>query len=122
MTVPRISVLDAEHRALKAKMTPFGGWEMPLQYDGVLDEHRSCRDDVVVFDVSHLGSVVVRGRGSLEGLQGLLTNDLRKVEPGRAQYTHLLDEDDAHVVDDIIVWWLDDDDFLVIPNAANTAR
>lgn len=119
----RRSVLDAEHRALGAKMTPFGGWEMPLQYEGVLEEHRRCREEAVVFDVSHLGGVRVAGPGAFEGLQGLLTNDLRKIEPGRAQYTHLLDEDDAHVVDDIIVWWLvpGPDDFLVVPNASNTA-
>ena len=121
MSELRTSLLDAEHRARGAKMTPFGGWDMPLQYDGVLTEHGRCRDDVVVFDVSHLGSVVVRGTGAFDGFEAILTNDLRKVAPGRAQYTHLLDEDDAHVVDDIIVWWLGEDDFLVIPNAANTA-
>lgn len=120
MSTPRMSLLDAEHRALGARMTPFGGWDMPLQYGGVIEEHRACREDVVVFDVSHLGGVVVRGSGAFVGLQDLLTNDLGKVAPGRAQYTHLLDEEDAHVVDDIIVWWLGDDDFLVIPNAANT--
>lgn len=122
-TVER-SILDAEHRALGARMTPFGGWDMPLQYEGVLEEHRRCREQAVVFDVSHLGNVRVRGEGAFDGLQRLLTNDLGKIEPGRAQYTHLLDEDDAHVVDDIIVWWLassggDHDDFLVIPNASN---
>lgn len=121
MVGPEKSLLDAEHRALGARMTPFGGWEMPLHYEGVLEEHRRCREDAVVFDVSHLGSVRVRGSGAFDGLQALLTNDLSKVEPGRAQYTHLLDEGDAHVVDDIIVWWLGADDFLVIPNASNTA-
>lgn len=120
MAPTHTSLLDAEHRALAARMTPFGGWEMPLQYEGVLDEHTACRNDAVVFDVSHLGSVRVTGSGALEGLQALFTNDLTKIEPGRAQYTHLLDPVDAHVVDDIIVWWLADDDFLVIPNASNT--
>jgi aminomethyltransferase len=116
----RHSVLDAEHRALGARMTPFGGWEMPLQYQGVLEEHHRCRNDAVVFDVSHLGGVTVSGPGALAGLQGLFTNDLTRIAPGRAQYTHLLDEVDAHVLDDIIVWWRAEDDFLVIPNAANT--
>lgn len=102
-------------------MVPFGGWEMPLRYGSVLDEHRACREAAVVFDVSHLGSVWVRGPGALAALQGLLTNDLERIEPGRAQYTHLLDEVDAHVVDDIIVWWLEPEEFLVIPNASNTA-
>ncbi|HVM40618.1 MAG TPA: glycine cleavage system aminomethyltransferase GcvT [Acidimicrobiia bacterium] len=116
----RRSPLDGQHRALGARMVPFGGWDMPIQYEGVLEEHRRCRSDAVVFDVSHLGSVVVRGDDAFDALQGLFTNDLRRVAPGRAQYTHLLDPDDAHVVDDIIVWWLDDEDFLVIPNASNT--
>jgi aminomethyltransferase len=116
----RHSPLDAQHRALGARMVPFGGWDMPLQYASVLEEHRACRTRAVVFDVSHLGTVECRGVGALELLQWLLTNDLRKIEPGRAQYTHLLDPDDAHVVDDIIVWWVDIDRFFVMPNASNT--
>ena len=118
---PRHSLLDAEHRALGGRMVPFGGWDMPLRYGSTLAEHRACREDTVVFDVSHLGSVWVRGEGAFEALQGLLTNDLRRIEVGKAQYTHLLDAGDAHVVDDIIVWWLGEEEFLVIPNASNTA-
>jgi aminomethyltransferase len=114
------SPLDAEHRALGARFAPFGGWEMPLQYSSVLEEHRRCRTDAVVFDVSHLGSVRVEGPGALDALQWAFTNDLRRVGPGQAQYTHLLDPDDAHVVDDIIIWWVEDDAFLVMPNASNT--
>ena len=116
----RHSPLDAQHRALGARMVPFGGWDMPLQYASVLEEHRACRARAVVFDVSHLGTVECRGPGAFELLQWLLTNDLRKIECGRAQYTHLLDPLDAHVVDDIIVWWVDDDRFFVMPNASNT--
>jgi aminomethyltransferase len=101
-------------------MAEFGGWDMPLQYAGVLEEHRACRDRAVVFDVSHLGSVWTRGDGAFDALQGAFTNDLRRISPGHAQYTHLLDPDDAHVVDDIIVWWLLDDEFMVMPNASNT--
>jgi aminomethyltransferase len=101
-------------------MVPFGGWEMPLQYAGVLEEHRACREHAVLFDVSHLGRVTVAGPGSFDALQWLLTNDLRKISPGRAQYTHLLDPDDAHVVDDIIVLWESDERFCVMPNASNT--
>jgi len=114
------SPLYAQHRALGARMVPFGGWDMPLQYASVLDEHRACRTHAVVFDVSHLGTVECRGPGAFALLQWLLTNDLRKIECGRAQYTHLLDPVDAHVVDDIIVWWLDAERFLVMPNASNT--
>ncbi len=117
----RHSPLDAEHRALRARLAPFGGWEMPIQYDaGVLAEHRACRERAVVFDVSHLGSVHVRGTGARAMLQWALTNDLGRIGPGKAQYTHLLDPADAHVVDDIIVWWTAPDDFLVMPNASNT--
>jgi aminomethyltransferase len=116
----RHSPLDAEHRALGARMAEFGGWEMPLQYSGVLDEHRACRERAVVFDVSHLGSVRVHGTGAFATLQWAFSNDLDRVGPGHAQYTHLLDPDDAHVVDDIIVWWVEPDEFLVMPNASNT--
>jgi aminomethyltransferase len=116
-----VSPLDAEHRALGAKMVPFGGWEMPLAYaDGTIAEHNACRTAAVAFDVSHLGTVRVTGAGALERLQAALTNDLTKVAPGRAQYTHLLDEADASVLDDIIVWWVADDVFDVMPNASNT--
>ena len=118
----RLSPLDGEHRRLGAKMTAFGGWDMPLVYTSTLDEHRACRDAAVVFDVSHLGTLLVSGPGAFDCLQVTLTNDLTRVKPGRAQYTHLLDEQDAHVVDDIIVWWLHDDEFLVMPNASNTHR
>ena len=116
------SPLDAQHRALGARMVPFGGWDMPLQYTGVLEEHRACRENAVVFDVSHLGQLPMRGGGVFDLLQRLLTNDLARIGPGRAQYTHLLDPDDAHVVDDIIVWWVADHEFIVMPNASNTQR
>ena len=121
MSVNR-SPLDAQHRALGARMVPFGGWEMPIQYAGVLDEHRACRTAAVVFDVSHLGSLRVEGADAHALLQRALTNDLDRIAPGRAQYTHLLDPDDAHVVDDIIVWWVAPDRFFVMPNASNTER
>ncbi|HEY5422946.1 MAG TPA: glycine cleavage system aminomethyltransferase GcvT [Ilumatobacteraceae bacterium] len=123
MSEARTSPLDALHRRLGAKMVPFGGWEMPLSYPlGTIDEHLACRNDAVVFDVSHLGTVRVRGADAIDVLQYALTNDLHKVAPGRAQYTHLLDENDASVLDDIIVWWIADDIFDVMPNASNTDR
>jgi aminomethyltransferase len=119
----RTSPLDAAHRALGAKLVPFGGWEMPLSYpSGTLAEHRACRDDAVAFDVSHLGTIAVTGPDAFDRLQVALTNDLGKIGPGRAQYTHLLDADDASVLDDIIVWWLDDETYDVMPNASNTSR
>jgi aminomethyltransferase len=96
---------------------------MPLAYPaGTLAEHLACRNDAVAFDVSHLGTVRVGGPDAHERLQRALTNDLGKIEPGRAQYTHLLDTSDASVLDDIIVWWLDEEAFDVMPNASNTDR
>lgn len=96
---------------------------MPLAYqDGTLAEHRACRNSAVVFDVSHLGTVRLASPDAFNRLQSTLSNDLRRIAPGRAQYTHLLDENDGTVVDDIIVWWLADDVFDVMPNASNTDR
>ena len=110
---------------------------MPLSYPGgTLVEHRACREAAVAFDVSHLGTVIVRGQEAFARLQGAFTNDLSRIGPGRAQYTHLLDPDDASVLDDIIVWWVDggdhgdghtgdghtgDTEFHVMPNASNTS-
>lgn len=123
MSDDRRSPLHDAHVALGAKMVPFGGWEMPLSYaDGTLAEHAACRADAVVFDVSHLGTVRVTGEGALAALQWAFTNDLERVSPGRAQYTHLLDPSDASVLDDIIVWWIDEHRFDVMPNASNTSR
>jgi aminomethyltransferase len=119
----RRSPLDEAHRALGAKMVPFGGWEMPLAYPGgTIAEHLTCREDAVAFDVSHLGTVRVSGPEARAQLQSILTNDLDKISPGRAQYTHLLDDGDGSVLDDIIVWWIDEDLFDVMPNASNTRR
>lgn len=125
----RRSPLADEHRALDAHLVEFGGWEMPIAYPtGTITEHLACRDRAAMFDVSHLGSVRVSGPDAFDRLQSTLTNDLAKIAPGRAQYTHLLDRADASVLDDIIVWWHtsdapDDrtgDVFDVMPNASNT--
>jgi aminomethyltransferase len=117
------SPLEKSHLALGAKMVEFGGWLMPLSYPGgTISEHRTCRSDAVAFDVSHLGTVRVVGKDAFGILQEQLSNDLRKVSPGRAQYTHLLDDADGSVQDDIIVWWRAEDDFDVMPNASNTFR
>ncbi|HEV3267675.1 MAG TPA: glycine cleavage system aminomethyltransferase GcvT [Acidimicrobiales bacterium] len=109
------------HVELGAKIVPFGGWEMPLQYQtGTVVEHLACRRDAVVFDVSHLGTVRCDGDSMFDALQATLTNDLKKIAPGRAQYTHLL-TDSGFVVDDIIVWWVSENEFDVMPNASNTS-
>lgn len=118
----RVSPLDAAHRARGAKMVPFGGWEMPLHYEaGTLAEHRACRTDAVAFDVSHLGTVRLTNGSTYATMQAVFTNDLGKIGPGRAQYTHLLDDADGSVLDDIIVWWVNEQRFDIMPNASNTA-
>ncbi len=118
----RRSPLDAWHRGHGARMVAFGGWEMPLEFgDGTLSEHMSCRRRAAVFDVSHLGTVRVTGPGAKDRLEHSLTNSLSKIAPGKAQYTHLLDEDGS-VLDDLIVWWVDEQRFDVMPNASNTSR
>jgi len=116
----RRSPLHDRHLAAGAKVVPFGGWEMPLQYPtGTVHEHLACRSDSAVFDVSHLGTVRVTDTGAHDRLQAVLTNDLDRIGPGRAQYTHLLD-DAGGVLDDLIVWWVGPDEFDVMPNASNT--
>src|SRR5262245_52035069 len=84
--------LESVHRDLGAKLGPFGGWLMPIEYAGVLSEHRSVRELVGLFDLSHLGKLDVVGPEAFEALQRLLTNDLGRVEVGRAQYHHLLND------------------------------
>lgn len=117
---PRRSPLHQAHLDLGAKLVTFGGWEMPLSYpSGTVAEHRECRSGAVAFDVSHLGTVRVSGPGAFARLQSTFTNDLGRIGPGRAQYTHLLSEDGS-VTDDIIVWWVARDRFDVMPNASNT--
>ena len=119
----RRSPLHDVHARSGAKLVPFGGWEMPLQYEtGTVAEHMACRTGAALFDVSHLGTVRVQGRGAHRALQWALTNDLGRIVVGSAQYTHLLDPSDASVLDDIIVWWMGPDRFDVMPNASNTDR
>lgn len=116
----RCSPLHGRHVAAGARMVAFGGWEMPLAYPaGTVAEHLACRRAAACFDVSHLGTVVVEGPDAFDRLQRQLTNDLRRIGPGRTQYTHLLAEDGS-VVDDIIVWWVAEECFHVMPNASNT--
>ena len=110
--------LEELHRSLGAKLGPFGGWLMPIEYRGVLSEHRAVRERVGLFDLSHLGKVDVVGASAFEALQGLLTNDLGKVDVGRAQYHHLLNERGG-VEEDLFVYRLAGERWFLVPNAAN---
>jgi aminomethyltransferase len=115
--------LHDRHTALGAKMADFGGWEMPIEYPGggVLAEHAAVRERVGLFDVSHLGKASVTGPGAVAFVNGCLTNDLRRIGPGQAQYTLCCDASGG-VVDDLIAYVRADDDVLLVPNAANTAE
>jgi len=111
--------LHDRHLELGARLVPFAGWEMPVQYDGVIAEHRAVRTDCGVFDVSHMGELEVEGPRAGELLQGLLSNDLDRIDVGEAQYT-LLTNERGGIVDDLIVYKLEPYRFLLIVNASNT--
>lgn len=119
----KTSPLHDRHVSLGAKMADFGGWDMPIEYPGggVVAEHTAVRERVGVFDVSHLGKASVRGPGAADFVNACLTNDLRRIQPGSAQYTLCCDESGG-VVDDLIAYLKADDDVFLIPNAANTAE
>jgi aminomethyltransferase len=116
------SPLHDRHVALGAKFAEFSGWSMPLEYagGGVLAEHAAVRDAVGLFDVSHLGKVLVRGAGATAFLDSCLTNDLGRIQPGQAQYT-LCCDDDGGTVDDIIAYVRNEFEVFLVPNAANSA-
>src|SRR5215208_5978949 len=110
--------LYERHVALGARLVPFAGWELPVQYEGVIPEHRAVRADAGVFDVSHMGEHEVEGPKAHEFLQGVLSNALDRIEPGQAQYT-LLTNERGGIVDDLIVYKLDPHRYLLIVNASN---
>ncbi len=117
----RRTPLEEEHLALGAHMGAFAGWAMPIQYRGTLIEHRAVREAVGLFDLTHLGKVVVEGAGAFEVLQRVVTNDVSRVDVGGAQYNLVLNERGG-IVDDLIVYRTAADRYLVVPNAANTER
>jgi aminomethyltransferase len=120
----RRSPLHDRHVALGAKMADFGGWEMPIEYPGggVLKEHLAVREQVGVFDVSHLGKALVAGPGAAAFVNATMTNDLGKITPGQAQYTMCCDDATGGVIDDLIAYLRSDDEVFLVPNAANTAE
>ena len=119
MQTLRQTPLHDRHVALGARMVPFAGWEMPVQYEGVIQEHRAVRTDAGVFDVSHMGELEVEGPTARDLLQAMLSNDVDKLQPGEAQYT-LLTNDEGGIIDDLILYRLDDHRFLIVANASNT--
>src|SRR6266571_8460512 len=118
MQTLQLTPLHDRHLALGARMVPFAGWELPVQYEGVIPEHRAVRADCGVFDVSHMGEIEVEGPRAAELLQATLSNDLDKLGPGQAQYT-LLTNETGGIIDDLIAYKLDEFRFLLVVNAAN---
>ncbi|MFC7751859.1 glycine cleavage system aminomethyltransferase GcvT [Tsukamurella soli] len=112
--------LHAVHTELGAAFAAFGGWSMPVKYAGTVGEHTAVREAVGIFDVSHLGKATVAGPGAAEFVNSVLTADLAKVGPGKAQYTLCTDESGG-VIDDLIAYYVSDDEIFLVPNAANTA-
>jgi aminomethyltransferase len=116
------TALRQRHEALGARIIPFAGWLMPVQYSGILDEHRTVRTAAGLFDLGHMGQVRVSGPGALDYLQHVTTNDVSALEPGKAQYS-LLPNETGGVIDDIIIYRLPaEPGYLVVVNAANRAK
>ena len=108
----------AIHRNLGAKIVPFGGYEMPVQYAGIIEEHRAVRNGVGVFDVSHMGEFVVKGKNAQAFLQRITVNDVAKLSPGEAQYSAMC-YDNAGIIDDLLVYKFANDHFMLVVNASN---
>jgi aminomethyltransferase len=114
----RRTPLYERHAALGARLVPFAGWEMPVQYTSIRDEHRAVRTSAGVFDVSHMGQLELAGAGAGDYLQSRLSNDLDRIAAGQAQYT-LLTNENGGIVDDLIAYRRGDDDYLLVVNASN---
>src|SRR3954462_7380742 len=113
--------LHAIHRAAGARMVEYGGWDMPVEYSGISEEHLAVRTRAGLFDVSHMGEIEVAGRDALAALQRIAANDASKLLVGQAQYSALLTPE-ATFVDDVLVYRLAASHFLLVVNAANTAK
>ncbi len=118
--VRRTPLYDA-HQAAGGKLVEFAGWQMPVQYSGVLQEHRAVRTEAGIFDVSHMGEFRVAGKGAETFLQRMTPNDVARLKPGRIHYSGLLTEQGTYV-DDLLVYRLAEDEFLLVVNAANSAK
>jgi len=117
----RTTALNAIHRLHKAKMVDFGGWDMPVEYSGLIAEHMAVRTAVGLFDVSHMGDIQLRGPGSLDAVQRLLMNDASKLQVGQAHYSAMLYEDGTFV-DDVVLHKLSDNDYLIVINAGTREK
>ncbi len=118
---PRRTPLYDCHVKAGGKLVAFAGWEMPVRYQGEIDEHRAVRTAAGLFDVSHMAEIHVHGEGALGFLQRLTPNDVSKLRPGRAHYSGLLTEEGTYV-DDLLLYQLGEGDYLIVSNAANAAK
>ena len=117
----RRTALFATHKAMGAKMVDFGGWEMPVQYAGLVAEHNAVRTAVGVFDVSHMGCIQLRGPGSLDAVQRLLMNDASRLQVGQAHYSAMLTPEGTFV-DDVVLHKLSENDYLIVINAGTREK
>ena len=117
----RKTPLYDEHMRLGAKMVPFAGWLMPVQYTSIVEEHQAVRNNVGVFDISHMGQFIVEGAGGRDWLNGMLTNNLEKLSVGMGQYTFLLNVRGG-IIDDLIVYRIDEQKYLLVVNAARAGE
>tara|TARA_R110002096_G_scaffold159011_5_gene324627 strand:+ start:4942 stop:6036 length:1095 start_codon:yes stop_codon:yes gene_type:complete len=117
------SPLEPVHQELGARMVPFAGWLMPIQYEGILAEHKAVREKLGIFDISHMGQITISGDGNriVDWLNGLLTNDVSKLKIGDGQYTLMLNEKGG-VIDDLIIYRTGEDEFFLVVNASRTAE
>lgn len=109
------------HIKYRGKMVDFGGWELPIQYSGIINEHKKVRQEAGLFDVSHMGEITVEGEQALDFLQELVTNDVSLLADNQVQYTPMC-MDDGGIIDDLIIYRLAGDRFLLVVNAANTEK
>ncbi|MBA3824408.1 MAG: glycine cleavage system aminomethyltransferase GcvT, partial [Ktedonobacterales bacterium] len=117
----RHTPLYGEHIALGARMVDFSGWEMPVQYSGIVDEHRAVRAAAGLFDVSHMGEFIVTGKGALDYLQGLVPNNVARLEEGQALYTQICSESGG-TLDDLLIYHLNPERYMVVVNAGTLEK
>src|SRR5919108_1157560 len=113
--------LNARHRSLGARMVPFGGWDMPVEFSGIVDEHMAVRTRGGLFDVSHMGEIEIAGRDALAAIQHVTSNDASRLSNGQAQYSALTTPEGTFV-DDVLTYRLADEHFLLVVNASNIIK
>src|SRR5687768_10359937 len=113
--------LHARHRSIGARMVEFGGWDMPVEYSGIVDEHLAVRTRAGVFDVSHMGEIEIAGKDALAAVQHITSNDAAKLSVGQAQYSGLTTPLGTFV-DDVLTYRLADDHFMLVVNASNIIK